>query len=215
MSKLGLDTATFRETVERLADEGKSPLYAAVDGQLATVLAVADPIKDTTPGTIQALHKLGLDVDMITGDNRRTAEAIARGLGIDKVLVEVLPDGKVEAVTQLQLDGRKVAFVGDGINDAPALAQADIGMAIGTGTDIAIEAADVILISGDLQGTPQRARPVPRHHHQHQAEPLLGVLLQRHPHPGRRRRALPGLRHPPQPDHRGGRHGHQQILRPQ
>jgi len=154
MTRLGLDTALFAEEAGRLADEGKSPLYAAVDGQLAAVVAVADPIKESTPEAIKALHKLGLRVAMITGDNRRTAEAIAKQLGIDEVLAEVLPDGKVEAVKQLQGEGRKVAFVGDGINDAPALAQADVGLAIGTGTDIAIESADVILMSGDLRGIP-------------------------------------------------------------
>ncbi|MEJ2667176.1 MAG: HAD-IC family P-type ATPase, partial [Deinococcales bacterium] len=136
------------------ADEGKSPLYAAVDGELAAILAVSDPIKETTPAAIEALHRAGLNVAMITGDNRRTAHAIARQLGIDDVLAEVLPDGKVDAVKSLQQGGGKVAFVGDGINDAPALAQADIGIAIGTGTDIAIEAADVILMSGQLDGIP-------------------------------------------------------------
>jgi P-type Cu+ transporter len=154
MDRLGLDTSAFGEAAGRLADEGKTPLYAAVDGRLAAVIAVADPIKDSTPAAIQALHALGLRVAMITGDNRRTAHAIAGQLGIDEVLAEVLPGGKVEALKQLQGDGRKVAFVGDGINDAPALAQADVGLAIGTGTDIAIEAADVVLMSGDLRGIP-------------------------------------------------------------
>jgi Cu+-exporting ATPase len=153
MRQLGLDVSAFAAEAARLADEGKSPLYAAVDGELAAVLAVADPIKDSSPAAVRALHTLGLRVAMITGDNRRTAEAIAKKLGIDEVLAEVLPDGKVEAVKRLQ-EGRKVAFVGDGINDAPALAQADVGIAIGTGTDIAIEAADVVLMSGDLRGIP-------------------------------------------------------------
>jgi Cu+-exporting ATPase len=154
MSRLGLDTEAFGDEARRLADQGKSPLYAAVDGRLAAVIAVADPIKDSTPAAVAALHELGLRVAMITGDNRRTAEAIARQLGIDEVLAEVLPDGKVTAVKKLQENGRRVAFVGDGINDAPALAQADVGLAIGTGTDIAIESADVILMSGDLRGIP-------------------------------------------------------------
>ncbi len=154
MTKLGLDITTFADESGRLADEGKSPLYAAIDGKLAAVIAVADPIKDSTPAAVEALHQLGLRVAMITGDNRRTAQAIARQLGIDEVLAEVLPDGKVNAVKQLQGEGRKVAFVGDGINDAPALAQADVGLAIGTGTDIAIESADVVLMSGDLRGIP-------------------------------------------------------------
>jgi P-type E1-E2 ATPase len=138
----------------QLADQGKSPLYAAVDGKLAAVLAVADPIKETSPAAVAALHRLGLRVAMITGDHRRTAEAIAKQLGIDEVVAEVLPDGKVEAIKSLQGQGRRVAFVGDGINDAPALAQADVGIAIGTGTDIAIESAEVVLISGDLRNVP-------------------------------------------------------------
>ncbi len=154
MTRLGLDVALFTEEARRLADEGKTPLYAAIDGQLAAVIAVADPIKASTPAAIKALHELGLRVAMITGDNRRTAQAIARQLGIDEVLAEVLPDGKVDAVKELQAQGRKVAFVGDGINDAPALAQADVGIAIGTGTDIAIESADVVLMSGDLRNVP-------------------------------------------------------------
>ena len=154
MTRLGLDASVFAAETGRLADEGKSPLYAAVDGKLAAVIAVADPIKVSTPKAIKTLHQLGLRVAMITGDNQRTAEAIAKQLGIDEVLAEVLPDGKVDAVKGLQSEGRKVAFVGDGINDAPALAQADVGLAIGTGTDIAIESADVVLMAGDLRGIP-------------------------------------------------------------
>lgn len=115
---------------------------------------MADPIKDTTAAAIRALHGLGLKVAMITGDNRRTGEAIARQLGIDEVIAEVLPDGKVDAVKRLKAEHGALAYVGDGINDAPALAEADVGIAIGTGTDIAIEAADVVLMSGDLGGVP-------------------------------------------------------------
>ncbi len=152
--RLGLDVGAFADEAGRLADEGKSPLYAAVDGRLAAVLAVADPIKESTPAAVEALHGLGLRVAMITGDNRRTAEAIARQLDIDEVLAEVLPDEKAAAVKRLQGEGHNVAFVGDGINDAPALAQADVGLAIGTGTDVAIESADVVLMSGDLRGIP-------------------------------------------------------------
>jgi heavy metal translocating P-type ATPase len=155
MRQLGLDVTVFSATAMRLADEGKSPLYAALDGKLAAVIAVADPVKRTTPAAIRALHELGLKIVMITGDNRRTAEAIARRLGIDEVLAEVLPTDKAEIVERLQAGGSaRVAFVGDGINDAPALAQADVGLAIGTGTDIAIESADVVLMSGDLHGVP-------------------------------------------------------------
>ena len=152
MTKLGLNVSAFGATAMRLADEGKTPLYVAVDGTLAAIIAVADPIKKSTPAAIQALHALGLKVAMVTGDNRRTAKAIGRRIGIDEIVAEVLPDGKVEAVKKLGIDGARVAFVGDGINDAPALAAADVGIAIGTGTDIAIESADVVLMSGDLTG---------------------------------------------------------------
>jgi heavy metal translocating P-type ATPase len=153
MEKLGLDVAFFADIAVRLADESKSPLYAAIDGKLAAILAVADPVKATTPQAIKALHALGLKVAMITGDNARTAQAIARQLGIDEVVAEVLPDGKVAAVKRLKALGT-LAYVGDGINDAPALAEADVGLAVGTGTDIAIEAADVVLMSGRLTAVP-------------------------------------------------------------
>jgi Cu+-exporting ATPase len=148
----GIDVSGFWTEAERLGASGKSPLYAAIDGRLAAIIAVSDPVKETTPQAIKSLHELGLKVAMITGDNRRTAEAIARKLGIDEVVAEVLPEGKVEAITKLRQDGRSVAFIGDGINDAPALAEADVGIAVGTGTDIAIESADVVLMSGDLNG---------------------------------------------------------------
>ncbi|MFA7679921.1 MAG: heavy metal translocating P-type ATPase [Pigmentiphaga sp.] len=154
MRSLGLDVGPFAQTAQRLGDEGKSPLYAAIDGRLAAIIAVADPIKPSTPGAIEALHRLGLKVAMITGDNARTAQAIAARLGIDEVVAEVLPEGKVEAVQRLKAEHGRLAFVGDGINDAPALAEADVGLAIGTGTDIAMEAADVVLMSGSLQGVP-------------------------------------------------------------
>ena len=154
MHRLGLDVTAFAGNAQRVGDEGKSPLYAAIGGKLAAVIAVADPIKDTTPEAIAALHVLGLKVAMITGDNRRTAEAIARHLGIDEVVAEVLPEGKVESVRRLRALHGHLVFVGDGINDAPALAEAEVGIAIGTGTDIAIEAADVVLMSGSLKGVP-------------------------------------------------------------
>ncbi|MGQ7828805.1 heavy metal translocating P-type ATPase [Altererythrobacter sp. Z27] len=150
--KHGIDLGAFADDARRLGTEGKTPLYAAIDGKLAAIIAVADPIKETTPAAIEALHALGLKIAMITGDNRATAEAVARQLSIDEVIAEVLPDGKVDALKQLRKGGRTVAFVGDGINDAPALAEADVGLAIGTGTDIAIETADVVLMSGDLRG---------------------------------------------------------------
>lgn len=152
MTQLGLDVNSLQPTARRLGEQGKSPLYAAIDGRLAAIIAVADPIKETTPEAIRALHALGLKVAMITGDNKATAAAIARQLGIDEVAAEVLPDGKVAALKKFRANGARVAFVGDGINDAPALAESDVGLAIGTGTDVAIEAADVVLMLGDLRG---------------------------------------------------------------
>lgn len=152
MHELGIDSSVFEATAMRLSQEGKSPIYAAVDGSLVAIIAVADPIKPTSPDAISTLHQLGLKVVMITGDNSATAHAIAAQLGIDSVIAEVRPEGKVEAVIRLKSQYGSVAFVGDGINDAPALAQADIGLAIGTGTDVAMESADVVLMSGNLQG---------------------------------------------------------------
>ncbi len=152
MSREGVEMGALTDRGAELAINGKTPLYASVDGFIAAVIAVADPIKTTTPDAIEALHGLGLKVAMITGDNTATAKSIAAQLGIDHVVAEVLPEGKVSALQDLRSNGGKLAFVGDGINDAPALAAADVGIAIGTGTDIAIEAADVVLISGDLTG---------------------------------------------------------------
>ena len=149
MHSLGLDVSVFQADAERLAGQGKSPMYAAINGKLAAIMAVADPIKESTPAAISALHAMGLKVVMISGDNQHTANAIARQLNIDEVVAEVMPEGKVDTLKTLQQQGR-VAFIGDGINDAPALAQADVGLAVGTGTDIAIEAADVVLMSGRL-----------------------------------------------------------------
>lgn len=154
MRELGADVSPFANASKRLGNEGKSPLYAAINGRVAAMIAVADPIKSGTPEAIAALHQLGLKVAMITGDNARTARAIAMRSGIDEVVAEVMPEGKVEAVRRLRDIYGKIAFVGDGINDAPALAEADVGLAIGTGTDIAVESADVVLISGNLQGVP-------------------------------------------------------------
>ena len=155
MQSMGVDIGPFATEAARLGDEGRTPLYVAVDGRLAAIVAVADPVKEGTPEAIAALHAQGLKVAMITGDNARTAQAIARRLGIDEVVAEVLPAGKVDAVKRLQAQHGVLAYVGDGINDAPALAQADVGIAIGTGTDVAMEAADVVLMSGNLQGVPR------------------------------------------------------------
>ena len=151
MRDWAIDVAPLAGDTDRLASDGKTPMYVAIDGALAAVVAVADPIRETSREAIRSFHDLGLEVVMLTGDNRRTAEAVARQAGIDRVVAEVLPDGKVAEIARLQSEGKVVAMVGDGINDAPALAKADVGMAIGTGTDIAVEAGDVVLMRGDLR----------------------------------------------------------------
>lgn len=146
------DLADLVERADQLAALGKTPVFIAVDGRLAAAIVVADAVRPTSRSVIDGLHARGIKVAMITGDNRRTADAIARQLGIDDVLAEVLPEGKMAAIQQLRRGDTVVAYVGDGINDAPALVEADIGIAVGTGTDVAIESADVVLVGGDLRG---------------------------------------------------------------
>ncbi|QHS11440.1 heavy metal translocating P-type ATPase [Sinimarinibacterium sp. NLF-5-8] len=148
----GVDVSVFEAQAQRLAREGKSPLYVAIDGQLAAILAVADPIKPSSPAAIAALHARGIKTAMISGDNTLTARAIAQQLGIDDVVADVLPAGKVEALERLRQAYGTLVFVGDGINDAPALAAADVGIALGTGTDVAMASADVVLMNGQLGG---------------------------------------------------------------
>ncbi|MDB4894179.1 MAG: putative copper-transporting ATPase, partial [Firmicutes bacterium] len=154
MARDSIDVAPFAEALARLEGEGKTAMLVAVDGRAAGLVAVADTVKASSAAAIAELKQMGIAVVMITGDNRRTAEAIARQVGVDRVLAEVLPEDKAAEVAKLKGEGKVVAMVGDGINDAPALATADIGMAIGTGTDVAIEAADVTLMSGDLRSIP-------------------------------------------------------------
>jgi Cu+-exporting ATPase len=152
LAEAGVDTAGLDAVAADLAALGKTPILAAIGGRAAGVLAVADTVKDDSVAAIAALHHLGIDVVMLTGDNARTAAAIAAQVGVRRVLAEVLPEHKADEIRRLQAEGRRVGMVGDGINDAPALAAADVGLAIGTGTDVAIEAADVTLISGSLAG---------------------------------------------------------------
>lgn len=152
MNRENIALGTLEEKSKSLADDGKTPMFIALEGNAAGIIAVADTVKEDSAEAIKVLQSMGIEVVMITGDNRRTAEAIARKVGVTRVLAEVLPEDKANNIHLLQAEGRKVAMVGDGINDAPALAQADVGLAIGTGTDVAIEASDITLIKGSLKG---------------------------------------------------------------
>ncbi|AGK55655.1 heavy metal translocating P-type ATPase [Bacillus sp. 1NLA3E] len=154
MIESNISLADLQTVSDTLAGEGKTPMYVAIDGVMAGIIAVADTVKENSKKAIEQLHKMGIEVAMITGDNKRTAEAIAKQVGIDRVLAEVLPHDKANEVKKIQAEGRKVAMVGDGINDAPALAQADIGIAIGSGTDVAMESADIVLMRSDLMDVP-------------------------------------------------------------
>ncbi|MFV8807808.1 heavy metal translocating P-type ATPase [Aerococcus urinaeequi] len=154
MANHNIDLSDARAVADQLAAEGKTPMFVGVDGQLLGIIAVADTVKENSVAAIQKLHRMGIEVAMITGDNRGTAEAIAKQVGIDRVFSEVLPEDKANEVKKLQDEGLHVAMVGDGINDAPALAQANIGIAIGSGTDVAIESADIVLMRSDLMDVP-------------------------------------------------------------
>ena len=154
MEEKNISVKELEKDADKLAEEGKTPVFVAMDGQPAGIVAVADVVKKSSRAAIESLHKMGIEVAMITGDNKKTAEAIARQVGIDRVLAEVLPQDKAFEVKKLQQEGRKVAMVGDGINDAPALAQSDIGIAIGSGTDVAMESADIVLMHSDLTDVP-------------------------------------------------------------
>ena len=152
MTELGIDTAALEGEADRLRQDGATAIFAAIDGKAAGILAIADPVKATTPAALNALKAEGIRIVMLTGDNRTTAEAVARRLGIDEVQAEILPDQKSAVVEKLRREGRVVAMAGDGVNDAPALAAADVGIAMGTGTDVAIESAGITLLKGDLSG---------------------------------------------------------------
>jgi len=152
MEEIGLDPGALAVSADSHRSEGQTVMFVAVDGKLRGLVGVVDPIKDTTPEAIRALHEEGIRIVMLTGDSRTTAEAVARRLSIDDVVAEVLPDDKVEVIRKHQRQGRVVAMAGDGINDAPALAQAEVGIAMGTGTDVAMESAGVTLVKGDLRG---------------------------------------------------------------
>jgi len=149
---LGVDVSALAEAARRLASAGKTPVFVAIDGRAAGIIAIADTLKAGSAAAVAELHRLGLTVVMLTGDNETTARAIAAEVGVDRVVADVRPDDKAAHVRALQAEGQAVAMVGDGVNDAPALASADVGVAIGTGTDVAIESAAVTLMSGDLRG---------------------------------------------------------------
>jgi Cu+-exporting ATPase len=158
MTDLKVEVGAFQARLDALRSEGQTVMLVAADGRAAGLLGVTDPIRSSTPEAIRQLHQDGLKVIMVTGDSRRTAEAVARRLGLDEVISEVLPAQKADVVKQLQHEGHRVAMAGDGVNDAPALAQADVGIALGTGTDVAMEAAGITLVQGDLRGIARARR---------------------------------------------------------
>ena len=202
MEDSGIDIGGVIAEAEALRTQGQTAMFVAAGGKIAGLIGVADPIKETTPEAIRQLHAEGIRIVMLTGDSRTTAEAVAKTLGIDEVIAEVLPQDKSAHIQRLQQEGRFVAMAGDGINDAPALAQAQVGIAMGTGTDVAMQSAGVTLVKGDLRGI-VRARALSRADHaQHQTEPLLGVRLQRTGRSRGRRGLVSVLRDPAEPDDR-------------
>ena len=202
-----IDTAELDGEAERLRQDGATAIFVAVDGKAGGVLAIADPVKATTPDALRALAEEKIRVVMLTGDNRTTAQAVARRLGIAEVEAEVLPDQKSAVVEKLRREGRIVAMAGDGVNDAPALAAADVGIAMGTGTDVAIESAGITLLKGDLVGIVRARRLSAGDNAQHPPEPVLCLLLQCGRRADRCGSALSLLRHPAVADHCGDRHG--------
>ena len=161
LAELGVETPAATETANARRDEGETVMFVVLDGAIAGLVGVADPVKDTTPAALEALHELGFRIVMATGDNERTARAVAGRLSIDEIRADVLPEDKARIIRELQAEGSKVAMAGDGVNDAPALAQADVGIAMGTGADVAIESAGFTLVKGDLGGI-VRARRLSR-----------------------------------------------------
>jgi Cu+-exporting ATPase len=161
LEDLRIDPGPVGARAAALRRDGQTVMFAAVDGRVAGLIGVADPLKPTTPGALQALHEEGMRIVMLTGDSRATAEAVGRRLGVDEIVAELLPEDKARAVERLQREGHRVAMAGDGINDAPALARAEVGIAMGTGTDVAMETADITLVQGDLRGI-VRARRLSR-----------------------------------------------------
>jgi len=204
---LGIETRFLEEQGERLRGEGATVINIAVDGKLAGLFAIADPVKPSTPDALKALAAEGIKVIMLTGDNRTTANAVARKLGISDVEAEVLPDQKSAVVAKLQKAGRVVAMAGDGVNDAPALAAAEVGIAMGTGTDVAMESAGINTSGGRSGRHRSRAPAVAGDHEQHPAEPVLRVHLQRRRHPDCGGYSLSPFRNPALADHCRRGHG--------
>ena len=196
----GVDAAALAGTVEGRRAQGETAIFVAVDGMPQAASASRTRSSPTAAAAIEQLHREKVRIVMLTGDNRTTAQAVAARLGIDDVIAEVLPDEKRDAVARLQQQGHLVAMAGDGINDAPALAQADVGIAMGTGTDVAIESAGITLVQGDLRRPRSRPASQSRDDAEHPAEPVPGVRLQRGGRAGRRRRAVSADRGPDQPD---------------
>ena len=212
----GVDPEPLAAEAEQLAARGATPVLVAMGGKAAGIIAVADPIKATSAEAVRGLHALGLEVVMLTGDGRTTAEAVARQVGIDRVVAEVLPEHKRNEIERLQGEGRVVGMVGDGLNDAPALAQADVGIAIGTGTDVAVEAGDVTLMRGDLLGVPEAVRLARRTLRVIRQNLFWAFAYNVVGIPGGGRRALSDVRHPAHAhDGRGGDGGEQRVRRDQ
>ena len=209
----GRDAGPLAERAASLSRDGKTSVFVAVDGRPAGLFGIADTLKPSAAPAVARLRQMGLEVIMLTGDDRRTAEAVARAAGIERVEAEVLPGDKARVVRELQEAGRVVAMVGDGINDAPALARADVGIAVGTGTDIAVEAAGITLIRDDLSGVVSAIELSRRTIRTIRQNLFWAFCLQRRRHPHRRRRPLPVLRHSPQPRHRLAGHGLQLRVR--